>query len=307
MKLRRLFFCVVLAVVFSAPQASAEPDRQTIPVGISIGDGKGGRIYSQWQNILPNKPVEKIQIRLQKRSGGNDAYVNLRFGNGSKFDNTRQVSLTEGGAPQTITWDTNGASSGGQPLILSAYNCEVDVTSADVEYSASVQAPDLAEGGKSGPIQPRDGSWVRGTGGWGGEDDDDKKADDDQVHWDERPGYPPGGYGGRGNPAAGKRCREMRIQSPRIEVGKVHPTGGLFSGTYRLEGAVAGLCIEEAGYYELGRLKKKIEFPLSDTFQRKEFDISVKANQRGEIRAFTSDGKDETIEVDSVIPKRFPF
>ena len=105
----------------------------------------------------------------------------------------------------------------------------------------------------------------------------------------------------RNETAALARCREAFIRRPRVEVGDVRKSGGVFSGKYRIEGAIAGTCIEEAGYYEKGRLKQAFNVPLTDRFSRQEFSIRVRGGKRGEIRVYTIDGRDDVVSVDELI------
>ncbi len=323
LKFMNLLFVLLAASTCPIRLASAaDPDRQSLRAGITVGDGKNGRVFAKWQEQLADRPVETISVRLQKRSGGNDAYINLRFGAGQVLENGRRVYLTDGGA-QTVTWNAGGIRSGGQPLVLMAYNGEVDVTSAEVQYSPSTRGPEI-----SGPHYDRrdDTDWSnshrnddryddgsRPHDGWrtphGGNEDDDRyddRRDDYDDHWDGTRGHPPGGYGGNGDRGAFESCRQMRIRAPRIEIGRVRPTGGLFSGKYKLDGAVAGICIEEAGYYEKGRLKEKFNIPLSDRFLRVEFDLTVRSGERGEIRVFTSDGRAQSMTVDEAVQRYQP-
>ena len=289
--LKSITFLVALQIFMFDPEiAAADGDRESVRVGITAGDGKNVRVFAKWDQPVQNRPVQSVSVRVQKRSGGNDTFLNLRFGSGQTFENGRRIYLTNGAA-QTVTWNVGGASSGGQPLVLNAYNGEVDVIEADINYTQSQRPP-----------RDRDDSNRPGS-----RDDDSDDRDSDDRDFDERPGYPPGGYGGRGDSDAGRRCRDMRIRPPRIEIGQLKPTGGLFSGKYKFEGAISGICIEEAGYYEKGRLKERIEIPMSDQFKRQEFNIKVRTGERGEIRVFTSDGKEEFVPVDEEIERSNPY
>ena len=299
-----VFLAALLAPIATSTSARAEDATDSYDIRITAGDGKNGRVFAKWQELIQDRPVETVSVRLQKRSGGADAYVNLRFGSGATFENGRRIALTDG-RPQTVTWNVNGARSGGQPLVLNAYNCEVDINSAEVVYSGTRRPSSYDD--ERRPNNPGAGpndNYERPYGNDYRPDDSDRPQD---QRWDEPAGHPPGGYGGRGDTEAGRRCRETRIRSPQIEIGQIRPTGGLFSGKYKFEGAIAGICIEEAGYYEKGRLKERIELPLSDTFQRKEFEVKVRTGEKGEIRVFTSDGKEQFVAVDAAVQKTNPF
>ena len=99
-------------------------------------------------------------------------------------------------------------------------------------------------------------------------------------------------------------CRRGRFRRPRIEIHKVKQSGGFFSGKYRISGSVQGACIEEAGYYESGRLKERFEIPMTDSFKRHEFQIRVKSGKRGEIRVYAADGSEDIIEVDQELSQQ---
>lgn len=241
-------------------------------VGYVIGDGKGGRQFRQWTQPVAEKTVKSVTVTLRRHSGGKDTFVNLRFGrDGHTFENGRRVYLNDN-STQRVTWNVNQAP-GGEPLVLNAYQGEVYLELAQVIYDQqtnSIRRPP--------PIRPQI------PGNYQGSVNDPVIQQDAQ---DER--------------EALRRCRYDRPRRPRIEITRLKPTGSLFSGKYKLEGSIYGNCIEEAGYFEYGRLKEEIEIPLDDRFTRKEFEIRVRSGNRGTIRAYTTDGKEEEIDIDQEI------
>lgn len=99
-----------------------------------VGHGKNGFAWGQWNQRLKEKPVREVRIRLQRLKGGDNAYVNLRFGRkGQTLDGGKRVYLKDGKSV-LVTWKVGGVAPGGQPLILNAYNGEVRATNVTVIY-----------------------------------------------------------------------------------------------------------------------------------------------------------------------------
>lgn len=285
-----LFTAPMLAPFAEPPSASAAPllfaqygrsGDDFFSVRQSFSDGKGGRPFRKWIQQLPNRPVQRVTIVCSLQSGGAGTFVNLRYGeNGNAFEGGKR-EYVRGGGLSTISWNVGGETPEGRPLVLNAYDGEVYVESVEVSY---------ADGGDSRPPYiPRDR-------------DDYRDDDRDYDRYDDYRGDPRGG-----DPDGERACRGARVRPPRIEIGRVRASGGLFSGKYKLEGSLYGACIEEAGYFEEGRLKEPIQFPLTDRFNRQEFSFTVRSGRRGEIRAYTSDGREEIIPVDEVISNQGGF
>lgn len=236
-----------------------------------VGDGKNGRTFAKWTQSLPERPVESVSVTVRRQSGGDNTYVNLRFGSGATFENGKR-EYVRGGGTMTLTWNVGGVVPNGQPLVLNAYDGEVFVQSARVSFVR----------GSRPTFDDRDdrGGYDEGYGG--GRDD----------HRQDGPAF------GSGDGDAAERCRRARVQRPRIEIGRVRPTGGVFSGKFKIGGSIYGACIQEAGYFEEGRLKESIRFPLDDRFNRLEFEITGRSGRRGELRVFTTDGMDDVVPID---------
>ncbi len=258
----------LLAIVLFIPQLLIADDYN---INAVIGDGSSGRPFNQWVQALKEGPVSTVSITISKKSGGNDAYVNLRFKGGGTFENGRRVAV--GNNEQTVTWRVNGERPNGRPLILNAYKGSFYVKNAVVKFqggggsSAAVERPTKPRP-KPRPIPGRPNDNI---------DNVDKEA------------------------LALCRDPNKRIRRPRIELDRVKPSGGLFSGKYRISGMITGQCIEEAGYFEGSRIKDKIDIPLNDRFDRHEFSFQVRGGRRGEIRVYAVDGSEDTIEIDEEI------
>lgn len=236
----------------------------TINVGITIGDGSNGRVFRKWSQVPQNLPINRVEISLQKTAGGGDAYVNLRFGDGQTFENGKRVSLGDN-STKVVSWSVGGETPNNRPLVLNAYKSEVRVNWVKVYYADS--------GHQVTQIQTQVNAQGNNSGS--------------------------GGY----DEGMLERCRNnTRIKRPRIDIGDVRPSGGMFSGKYRIEGSVRGICVEEAGYFEGGRLKKAFNFPLSDNYRREEFSVQVRGGKRGEIRITSVNGQEDSIMVDDELP-----
>ena len=272
-----LFSVVALCSIRSAaalPTVMLQVGGQNYPANLVIGDGKSGRSYGKWTQSLPERPVQSVSITVRRQSGGDGTFVNLRFGSGATFENGKREYL-RGNGTMTLTWNVGGIAPNGQPLVLNAYDGEVFVQSARVAFV----------GGARPHYDDRDdrGGYDEGYGHSGHDDRQDSYHQDGPAF---------------GNGDAAERCRRARIQRPRIEVGRVRPTGGVFSGKFKVEGSIYGACVQEAGYFEEGRLKESIRFPLDDRYNRQEFQITGRSGRRGELRVFTTDGRDDVVSID---------
>ncbi len=297
---RLIFFFVCLTLVwlgaapfeFFVSEASAQSEQDTFTVNQNFSDGKAGRRFGQWRQQVQERQIQSILVILQKSSGGKDTFVNLRFNGGQTFDNGRRVYLQDTNV-QSVEFNLAGTAPQGQPLVLNVYNGEVHLSTVVVRYSP---------GGRSSGGQGIPSSGRPPFGGY--------KPDEQNRPFDNR--YPnPNGNEGRGtsegnNPYGAQpdaemlyRCRSGRgIRPPRIELGDLRPTGGLFSGKYKAQGSMFGACVQEAGYFEEGRLKESLKFPMTDAYQRVEFSFTVKTGRRGELRIYSVSGDEDIISID---------
>lgn len=270
------YFTVTLflgsSLFLTLSDAAAGGGKQKFPVNLVLSDGKGGRVWRQWRQQIPEKNVQSVSVVLSRVSGGNDTFVNLRYGSGQTFENGKQIFLQDN-STKTVSWNVGGVPPRGQPLVLNAYKGEVKVISVTVDYVSSGQ-----------PYRPRQPKPPRVEE----PDVDEYEEDDDELSAEER--------------AMERRCQRLRrVRAPRIEIGKLKPTGGLFSGKYRAEGSMYGACVEEAGYFENGRLKEEVRFPITDSYKRKEFSFKVRTGRNGELRIYTVTGAEDTVSIDEEI------
>ncbi|MCB0359661.1 MAG: hypothetical protein KDD44_08495 [Bdellovibrionales bacterium] len=249
---------LVFAVALLPSLAFAQ---QSFPENVRIGDGKNGAIFNSWSARLENQPVLQVTASVQRVRGGDDTYINARFGEGSTFENGRRVNLSSGNVEE-ITWNVGGIRPDGRPLVIKAYNGEVIVRTVSVTY----QQPAASSGIQ--PIQPP--APVRAP----------EAANSTSTE---------GCDGGR------------YFRAPTIEVGRVEPKGSLFSGKYELSGSIYGACIVEAGYFEHGQLKERIEFPTMPSYQRRNFSVRVRSGRQGKVQVLAADGSRDEVNVDDTI------
>lgn len=92
---------------------------------VEISDGKNGRAFRKWTQPIKEFQVHEVRAKLYRRSGGDDCYVNLRFGDGDTFESGKRAFLTTNEAVE-VRWSINAAP-GGKPLVMNAYNGTVYV------------------------------------------------------------------------------------------------------------------------------------------------------------------------------------
>lgn len=257
----------ILLILFAEGVIAQSQDNFT--PNIKIGDGSGGRVWAQWRQTVRELPIEEVGVRLRRVSGGNDAYVNLRYDGGQTFENGKRVYLKDGGV-KNISWDISGISPRGKQLVLNIYKGEAVIEAVSVKYKAPFLKPNTSSGGLTSKPLPMKRP-IRPT-------EDDFTIDQ----------------------AAAQECRENYTRRPRIEVGDSRPSGGLFSNKSRIKGNILGACIEEAGYFESGVLKDKFSIPYTSRFKRYPFEIQARTGRNGEVRVYTTQGDEVRIRVDEV-------
>ncbi len=261
-----LCFLILSSMSIGVEDAAAIGNRQGFVVNQLLSDGKNGRVWRQWRQNIANRGVNRVDIVLRRQTGGNNTSVNLRYGDGQTFEGGRQVFLTDNNL-KTITFNVGGAAPNGQPLVLNAYNGEVYVTTVNVYYQGGRTLSNTHQHIPRPKPRPGVGSYPSGN---------------------------------TNDALAVQRCRNIRIRRPRIEVGSVRASGGLFSNKKRIKGSIFGACVEEAGYFENGRLKQEFPFPLSDRYQRRDFEVQARTGRNAEIRVFTIDGREDSVDIDDL-------
>ena len=271
--MKNIFLISCLFLLLS-PSPLFANNTEEISVGKTIGDGKNGNVWYQWRQTLKEKSVQRVTATLRKKKGGSDTYVNLRFGSKGALEGGKRINLNDG-APVTASWNIGGERPRGQKLVMNIYGGEAYLETVSIEYLEPISNKGANDHfGESGrrtnrPID-RDGR-----------DRDFDRRDESEI--------------------ARKCDRKRRLRVPEIEIEDVDSTGGLFSGKYRIKGSIMGACIEEAGYFEKGRLKQSFDYPFSDRYKRENFRIKVRSGKRGEIRILSYDGGEERLFVDDII------
>ncbi len=279
-------FLIAVGMLLSAQYAAATPTvllqfgGRDIPINQILGDGKSGRVYRTWTQGIAEGPVESVSITMRRQSGSDATYANLRYGSGNTFEGKREY--LRGGGNVTFTWNVGGAAPNGQPLVLNIYDGEAFVQSARVTYLRPERGPSRR------PFDPGPPGYDEGYG----------RDNDERSGYDRRDRNSGGLLSGSQSSEAEERCRRERVRRPRIEIGRVRATGGVFSGKFKVSGSIYGACVQEAGYFEEGRMKEEIHFPLDDRYNRQEFEITGRSGRRGEIRVFTTDGSDDILSID---------
>lgn len=273
---------------FTLGVASASPAKQLYRVGQVLGDGNSGNVYRQWQQQIDEANVAKVVAEVKRVRGGSDTFINLRYGNGQAFENGKQVFLPDGNY-RTVTWNVNQAP-GGQPLVLNAYKGEVLVRNVVVTYAGGRTTSSIGSGKRRPDYRDKRDKYRN-------YDHRNRDYRDRDYRDDYRDRY----SNNRGGSSIDRICRRGNYRQPRIEIEEFRPSGGLFSGKYRINGSVFGACVEEAGYFERGRLKQNFNFPYNDRFKRKSFSLQIRTGRNGEIRVYTSDGSEDFVRVDDLL------
>lgn len=94
------------------------------------------------------------------------------------------------------------------------------------------------------------------------------------------------------------------LRKPRIEISSITPSGsGRYHEGYRIEGAVYGACLSNAGFYESGRLVEKFNTEVTIRPKKIDFTATAVLDKRGEIRVSTIDGSEDRVYLDDEIMK----
>lgn len=294
----QLLIAALFSSFFMATTAAAAPGKQVFRVDQLLGDGSSGYVFRQWKQNLPERSVAKVVAEVRRVRGDSNTFLNLRYGSGQSFENGRQVFLKDGNYT-TVSWTVNRAP-GGQPLVLNAYKGEVQLRTVIVTYSGASQTGSIGASTGSPNSRPDYRDKRDKYRGRDYSNRDDRYRDRDDYRDDryrDRDDYRDDRYSGDD---VNRFCRDARYRAPRIEVDEFRSSGGLFSGKYRVNGSVYAACVEEAGYFESGRLKQEFKFPFSDRYRREGFSIQVRTGKNGEIRVLSADGSNEVVRIDDL-------
>lgn len=88
----------------------------------------------KWKQAIQEKPVKRVDCQVERVSGGDDTYINFRFGDkGKTFPDGKRYYLTKSGRIK-LQVPANGVSPGGQPLVINAYNGTVKIVYVTVAF-----------------------------------------------------------------------------------------------------------------------------------------------------------------------------
>jgi hypothetical protein len=307
--------------------------QQTMNVNQTLGDGKDGAVFAKWIQGANEQTIERVVAVVQKTKGGGDTFINLRFGeNGATFENGKRVQLQDQNSRQ-VSWNV-GSSPNGQPFVMNAYNGEVLLKSVTIFYANNNPLNNQEDGGNrprgsSGRYQDDRRGGTRGEGrpnprgprrndDWRGGPKNDSEWDASQGQYDYGNDQRYGSEGrnenwnneeesnydyGQNRPRSTQaRCTQGRYKEPQIEIDSVQPTGGLFSGKYKVRGSIFGACLEETGYFEDGRKRSDFRLPpYSERFNRVPFELKVQQGRGGEIKVYSSNGGRDSVYIDDIL------
>ena len=123
-------YAVLLLIFVAGAGISAEAkkdNKEMFEPNLVCGDGKDGRRWAQFNQVLPDYTYYEVRVKMRRVSGNDDTFVNLRFGrDGKTLDGSKRVYLRTGDVVEE-TWTFDRIRPGNTPLILNAYKGEVEV------------------------------------------------------------------------------------------------------------------------------------------------------------------------------------
>lgn len=88
----------------------------------------------KWKQAVNEKPVKQIDCQVVRVSGGDDTYINFRFGDdGKTFPGGKRFYVTKS-ERMKFSVPANGVSPNGKPLVINAYKGSVKITHVTVIY-----------------------------------------------------------------------------------------------------------------------------------------------------------------------------
>lgn len=130
----RLRFLALASACIAPFLVHAVPQKQDIKPNIVIADGKEGRKWGQYNEKIQERKVEKIGLVVVRQSGGDDTYVNIRFGkDGTTLDGSKREYLKN--TKENVFWWNVNQSPNGKPLVINAYNGEVMLKVVSIAFA----------------------------------------------------------------------------------------------------------------------------------------------------------------------------
>lgn len=126
-KFKLLIWVLVVGLVAAIPAEAKKDKKEMFEPDLVCGDGKDGRRWGQFNQILPDYNYYEVRVKMRRVSGGDDTFVNLRFGrDGKTLDGGKRVYLRDDKVVEEV-WRFDHIRPGNTPLILNAYKGEVEV------------------------------------------------------------------------------------------------------------------------------------------------------------------------------------
>ena len=115
-----------MAMVCLAMPARAE---QKFEPKLVIGEAIG-----KWKQQIQDKPIERIDCQVERVSGGDDVFINFRFGDdGKAFPGGKRFAVNKS-QRMKIEVPGHGIRSGGKPLVVNAYQGTVRLVVMTIHY-----------------------------------------------------------------------------------------------------------------------------------------------------------------------------
>jgi len=134
MKEQRKFLLAAVAGILLAGMSLPAIAAQVFEPNVVISDGKEGRPWAKWSQPIKEHPVKQVIAVLRRESGGDDTFVNLRFGDGGQaFEGGRRVHL-KSNKKQKVVWQVHNEEPNGRPLVMNAYHGTVRVLGVSIHY-----------------------------------------------------------------------------------------------------------------------------------------------------------------------------
>jgi hypothetical protein len=128
------FRLLALSLALVCGPLMAKPQKQDLKPNIVISDGKSGRKWGQFNEKIQERRVQKVGLVITRVSGGDDTFVNMRFGkDGVTFDGSKREYLKDAKRHE-VWWNVNEAPKG-RPLVINAYNGEVKLEIVSIAFA----------------------------------------------------------------------------------------------------------------------------------------------------------------------------
>jgi len=120
--------CALALAALVAFGATARAEQKFHP-GVVISPQTG-----KWKQAINEKPVTRIDCQVVRVSGGDDTFINFRFGDdGQAFPGGQRFYVKQTDTLK-LKIPANGIRPNGKPLVVNAYNGSVKILHLTVHY-----------------------------------------------------------------------------------------------------------------------------------------------------------------------------